>query len=433
MTAVVHAVVRRGWKGDRRRSFTCSMAASAGRGSPRSSAGPRLTNVVLDVSHRQAELRPSPRSPSRVRSRGPSSKRQPASRSPTCATSAAAHHVRGGPREDPRRRVADRYTGDLGHELLDPGSETRCCARDALKRATSPPADALRRGAARHPHRGGLHAGSPCAQSGVAVRDRARAWLAQLRQGRFVVWLRLLAVSWYDIETRIRQGLPRRDLAHRRSLAGAGLRGGRQVGKATSHGWSPILRRIALVAVPPRDAPRQPPRRRTRRVAVAGGAWRPNRDSSTWIASAPEICCHCIRIARDAASGLETVLQGLSSRQSDFLLPAVANLAHVHRVHVAFRLPMPSRAQRFECPTSGGACLPRSDLLLTATMGSTARPPATPSSLDPGGFRAVEVAQPSQEAPAPLLSMDDGAGPPVQIGDFQEAQQRSFEPRANPD
>ena len=71
---------------------------------------------------------------------------------------------------------------------------------------------------------------------------------------------------------------------------------------------------------------------------------------------------------------------------------------------------------------------------LTATTATTARPPATLSSLDPGAFRPVEVAEAVQEAPAPLPSMNDGVpGPPVQIGDFQEAQQRSFEPRANPD
>ena len=70
---------------------------------------------------------------------------------------------------------------------------------------------------------------------------------------------------------------------------------------------------------------------------------------------------------------------------------------------------------------------------LTAATASTARPPATPSSLDPGGFRPVVVADSVAGTPAPSPSIDYGApASPVQIGDFQE-QQRSFEPRADAD
>jgi rare lipoprotein A (peptidoglycan hydrolase) len=70
---------------------------------------------------------------------------------------------------------------------------------------------------------------------------------------------------------------------------------------------------------------------------------------------------------------------------------------------------------------------------LTATTATTARPPATPSSLDPGAFRPVVVAESIAGTPAPSPSIDDGVpATPVKIGDFQEVQQRSFEPRANP-
>jgi rare lipoprotein A (peptidoglycan hydrolase) len=70
---------------------------------------------------------------------------------------------------------------------------------------------------------------------------------------------------------------------------------------------------------------------------------------------------------------------------------------------------------------------------LTAATATTARPPATPSSLDPGVFRPVAVADSVAGTPAPLPSIEYGApASPVQIGDFQE-RSRSFEPRANPD
>ena len=63
-----------------------------------------------------------------------------------------------------------------------------------------------------------------------------------------------LELDWYGIEGLYRRPGPAAgDLADRRSLAGAGLRAARrgQVGKATSHGWSPILKQaIALASVP---------------------------------------------------------------------------------------------------------------------------------------------------------------------------------------
>ena len=62
-----------------------------------------------------------------------------------------------------------------------------------------------------------------------------------------------------------------------------------------------------------------------------------------------------------------------------------------------------------------------------------ARPPATPSSLDPDAFRAVAVADSIADSAVPPPSIDAGTSvAPAQIGDFQEGQDRSFEPRANP-
>jgi len=62
-----------------------------------------------------------------------------------------------------------------------------------------------------------------------------------------------------------------------------------------------------------------------------------------------------------------------------------------------------------------------------------ARPPGTPSSLDPGAFRTVAVADSVAGSTVPPPSIGSGTTvTPAQIGDFQEEQARSFEPRANP-
>ena len=60
---------------------------------------------------------------------------------------------------------------------------------------------------------------------------------------------------------------------------------------------------------------------------------------------------------------------------------------------------------------------------LTVTTGSMARPPGTPSSLDPGAFRAVAVADSVAGSTVPPPSIDnDTSVAPARIGDFQEAE-----------
>ena len=62
-----------------------------------------------------------------------------------------------------------------------------------------------------------------------------------------------------------------------------------------------------------------------------------------------------------------------------------------------------------------------------------ARPPATPSSLDAGAFRTVAVADSIADSMLAQPSINTGTSDsPAQIGDFQDGQVRSFEPRANP-
>ena len=62
-----------------------------------------------------------------------------------------------------------------------------------------------------------------------------------------------------------------------------------------------------------------------------------------------------------------------------------------------------------------------------------ARPPGTPSSLDPAAFRTVAVADSVADSTVPPPSINTGTSvAPAQIGDFQEEQGRSFEPRAKP-
>ena len=62
-----------------------------------------------------------------------------------------------------------------------------------------------------------------------------------------------------------------------------------------------------------------------------------------------------------------------------------------------------------------------------------ARPPGTPSSLDPGAFSTVVIAGSVAGSTAAPPSITTGApAAPAEIGDFQE-EGRSFEPRADPD
>jgi len=64
-----------------------------------------------------------------------------------------------------------------------------------------------------------------------------------------------------------------------------------------------------------------------------------------------------------------------------------------------------------------------------------ARPPATPASLNPAAFQAVALADPESSADTMAIQSTIEAGAsvaPAQIGDFQDAGDRSFEPRANP-
>jgi aminomethyltransferase len=84
-----------------------------------------------------------------------------------------------------------------------------------------------------------------------------RALLAEQASGgpaRRLVGLRL---DWYDIERLYdEQGLPPAISPTTDRSAIPVFDGGRQVGKATSHGWSPILKQgIALASVPPRYEP----------------------------------------------------------------------------------------------------------------------------------------------------------------------------------
>ena len=69
---------------------------------------------------------------------------------------------------------------------------------------------------------------------------------------------------------------------------------------------------------------------------------------------------------------------------------------------------------------------------LSVATAAIARPPAPPSTLDPAAFRPVVIAGSEAGNAAPLPSIDNGApASPARIGDFTQ-QDRSFEPRPNP-
>ena len=67
---------------------------------------------------------------------------------------------------------------------------------------------------------------------------------------------------------------------------------------------------------------------------------------------------------------------------------------------------------------------------LAVSTASFAHPPSILTSLDPNAF--VAVADAGATMPPPTIEFAMPAAPP-DIGDFQEAEARSFEPRANPD
>jgi glycine cleavage system aminomethyltransferase T len=81
-----------------------------------------------------------------------------------------------------------------------------------------------------------------------------RALLAEQAAGGPSRRLVGLQLDWYDIERLYAaQGLPPAISPTTDRSAIPVWDGGRQVGKATSHGWSPILKQaIALASVPPR-------------------------------------------------------------------------------------------------------------------------------------------------------------------------------------
>ena len=85
-----------------------------------------------------------------------------------------------------------------------------------------------------------------------------------------------LQLDWYDIEKLYdAQGLPPAISATVDRSPVPVFAGGRQVGKATSHGWSPILKQaIALASVPPRY---EPLGSRARGGVDRGGPPRPGR------------------------------------------------------------------------------------------------------------------------------------------------------------
>ncbi len=173
------------------------------------------------------------------------------------------------------------YTGDLGYELWIPAERAEAVwdavfkagAAYAIRPAGMLALDVTRLEAGPDPARGRLHVRAPRDEPGAElqpVRDRPRA-PGQLRQGglrRAVAPSRPsrrpaarsagssgLMLDWYDIERLYdEQGLPpaispTTDRSHVPVFAEAG----RQVGKATSHGWSPILKQaIALASVAPR-------------------------------------------------------------------------------------------------------------------------------------------------------------------------------------
>ena len=173
-----------------------------------------------------------PRSPSRARSRATSSRPRPASRSRTCATSAAAPSKVGKVAVDVSRTG---YTGDLGYELWIPAEgavkvwDALMAAGAAVRHPAGRDARPRRRPARGRadPDRGRLHVGPPRDEPRaelLARRDRPRAGSSastratssagsrsSARRGPAAPRRRLvgLQLDWYDIEGLYdAQGLP---------------------------------------------------------------------------------------------------------------------------------------------------------------------------------------------------------------------------------
>ena len=221
--------------------------------------------------------KPSPRSPSRARSRATSWRPRPASRSPTCATSAAA---RRGSAEGRDRRVADRLHRRPRLRAVDPVRSRRggvgplMEAGQAVRHPAGRDARARRRPARGRadPARGRLHVGPPRAEPRaelLALRDRPRApgrastrptssgRLALEREARRAArrdgWSAWSSTGTTSSGLYAAQGLPPAIPRTRdRSPVPVFAERGGQIGRATSRGWSPILKKaIALASVPP--------------------------------------------------------------------------------------------------------------------------------------------------------------------------------------
>ena len=172
------------------------------------------------------------------------------------------------------------YTGDLGYELWIP-AESAPDVWDALFEAGRAYAirpagmlalDVVRLEAGPDHARGGLHVRPPRDEPGAElqpVRDRPRQARVSFDKGDYVGRRALarraaggrpgrrlvgLQLDWYDIEGLFdAQGLPPAISPYVDRSPVPVFADGRQVGRATSHGWSPILKQaLALAVVPPR-------------------------------------------------------------------------------------------------------------------------------------------------------------------------------------
>ncbi len=230
----------------------------------------------LDVRDRGRDRVDSRRSPSRAPTAAPSSRRPPARASPTSGTSAAARARSAGCAIDVSRTG---YTGDLGYELWIP-ADAATDVWDALfaagKAYAIRPAgiqalDVVRLEAgmvmlevdytsARHamnpdqnysPFEIGLGKLVSFEKGDYVGRRALQAEVAAGGPARRLVGLLL---DWYDIEGLFdAQGLPPAISPYVDRTPVPVFADGRQVGKATSHGWSPILKQaLALAFVPAR-------------------------------------------------------------------------------------------------------------------------------------------------------------------------------------
>ena len=395
-------------------------------------ADPQLRWLRLNARRARRRHRRRDRADRRARppgpaARGPSSRRRPASRSPTCATSGARRDRIG--RASPVDVSRTGYTGDLGYELWIP-VEHAVGVWDALMEAGSaygirPAGHARpRRRAARgrpHPARGRLHVGPPRHEPRAELLARSRSgsggWSASTRATSSAGWRSSAssgpaarragssACSSTGTTSRActapRACRPRSrplSIARRSRSSRAAARSARRRATAGARSSS---RRSPWRSVPPRHEPlgsragggvdgRGPPR------PGRGDAWSTCR-SSTCPASAPENrrrSLHRHR-AKCRQAGLKPSCKASLSRQSDFLLPRRGEpAAHVHRVHVvSSRRPCRRGRSGLNVRRAVSLAFLAAICSLTATAATAAHPPATPSSLDPGAFRAVEVAE----------------------------------------